>query len=133
MPESKLNLLIKLKKHHKEQKAILSGRLQFACILKIRCVSKSIYLNSFKSLFSDYSACTNVTLCVISFAFIDSDTLDACVDELECPGFVVSRNYNTNMAYILAAATAGKEHEIALAEVLAVNAHTISVLNTRSR
>lgn len=55
------------------------------------------------------------------------------MDELEAAGGVVGAHDDADVADIAAAAAAGEEHEVAYAEVLAVYAHSFSVLMARTR
>ena len=82
------------------------------------------------SLFGDYASCADIAVGVIALALADFHAADARMDELERSGLVVGADHDADMTHVLAAAAAREEHEVALAEVLAVDLHAVGILDS---
>lgn len=80
--------------------------------------------------FGDDSLGAYVATGVIAFAFADLHATNACMDEGKLAGVIVSFHDNADMAYILAAAAACEEDQIALAEALAVDLLALGILHS---
>lgn len=90
--------------------------------IKLRC-----------ELFGNYPACADVSGDVVSGEVADFDTGNACVNEFECSGSIISADHDAYMPYIFAAAARCEEYQVAFAEVVALDGDSFGVLHTRGR
>lgn len=84
-------------------------------------------------LFGNDAASTEIAGLVVAFVFGDLHAPDACVDEFEFAGSIVSGYHNSDMADRSPAAAACEEHKVALAEIALGYLDTFRGLHTRRR
>ena len=107
------------------KKAILPDRLFVVFLYVIKPM-----LTYFSESLCNNSARAYITVCVISLTIGNLHSFQAGMYELEFACLVIGADHNTHMTDILTAAAACEEHQVSLAEMLAVNLLAICVLNT---